>query len=138
MMYPMSRIVYSISNDGLLFNILSKVIPKFKTPAFAIISTGLLTGILASIFDLDQLVEMSAIGTLLAYSLVSACLIVLRYRPTLKVEKLNFEVKEGYITRRIFGKDIEQNFCESLFFPLKEINQKSSTIVNILTTSSGK
>ena len=44
MMYPMSRIVYSIATDGLLFNILSKVIPKFKTPVFAIISTGLLTG----------------------------------------------------------------------------------------------
>ena len=46
MMYPMSRIVYSISDDGLLFNILSKVIPKFKTPAFAIILTGFLTGLL--------------------------------------------------------------------------------------------
>lgn len=45
-MYPMSRIVYSISDDGLLFNILSKVIPKFKTPAFAIILTGFLTGLL--------------------------------------------------------------------------------------------
>ena len=40
----------------------------------------LFTGLLAAILDLDSLVEMLSIGTLLAYTIVVICVMVLRYR----------------------------------------------------------
>ena len=43
-MFPMPRVVYSISSDGLIFKFLSNVMEKVKTPAVATIVTGLLTG----------------------------------------------------------------------------------------------
>jgi amino acid transporter len=74
----MPRIVYSMASDGLIFSIFSKVLPKLKTPFLASIATGLLAALLATIFDLNELVEMLSIGTLMAYSLVSACVLILR------------------------------------------------------------
>ena len=43
-MYPNPRIVYSIAKDGLIFKFFSKVLSKFKTPAVATVTTGLITG----------------------------------------------------------------------------------------------
>jgi amino acid transporter len=79
-MFPMPRIVYSMADDGLIFKFLSKLLPKLKTPYVASIVTGFFAAILASIFDLDELVEMLSIGTLMAYTLVSVCVLTLRYR----------------------------------------------------------
>lgn len=42
-------------------------------------AVGALTGVLAAIFNLDQLMHMMSIGTLMAYSMVAACIMLLRY-----------------------------------------------------------
>ena len=99
-MFPMPRIVYAMASDGLIFRFLSYIMPTFKTPVLAALTTGLLAGMLdlifsktrfpsihvfiyfkaflVLIFDLSQLIDMMSIGTLLAYSLVSASTLVLR------------------------------------------------------------
>ncbi len=43
-MYPNPRIIYSIASDGLIFKCFSKILPKFKTPAVATVTVGLITG----------------------------------------------------------------------------------------------
>lgn len=43
-MYPLPRILYAMSNDGLIFKSLGKVHPKFKTPFFGTIFAGIITG----------------------------------------------------------------------------------------------
>jgi amino acid transporter len=43
-MFPMPRVVYSLSSDGLIFKFLSYVIPQLKTPVNAAISSGLFAG----------------------------------------------------------------------------------------------
>ncbi|XP_066155957.1 cationic amino acid transporter 2 isoform X2 [Euwallacea fornicatus] len=83
-MFPLPRIIYAMASDGLLFKALARVHPKFQTPFVGTLLAGTVTGILACIFDLEKLTEMMSIGTLLAYSMVAACVLVLRYAPDSK------------------------------------------------------
>jgi amino acid transporter len=71
-------VIYAIASDGLLFEIFSKVHPRFKTPFWGTLIAGLLTGILATFFNLSQLISMMSIGTLMAYSIVAACVLLLK------------------------------------------------------------
>lgn len=77
--FPLPRVVYAISSDGLLWPWLGKVSPRFGTPVNATAVAGLLAGGLALVFSISQLAEMMSIGTLMSYTLVSACVVVLRY-----------------------------------------------------------
>ncbi|ERL86803.1 hypothetical protein D910_04208 [Dendroctonus ponderosae] len=83
-MFPLPRIIYAMAADGLLFQALARVHPKFQTPFTGTLLAGAVTGILACIFELSKLTEMMSIGTLLAYSMVAACVLVLRYAPDAK------------------------------------------------------
>lgn len=79
-MYPLPRIIYAMSNDGLLFKTLGEVHKKYKTPFIGTILSCVLTGIMAAAFQLKHLVDMMSMGTLVAYTIVSACVLLLRYR----------------------------------------------------------
>ncbi|CAG9815648.1 unnamed protein product [Phaedon cochleariae] len=78
-MFPLPRIIYAMANDGLIFKPLGKVNSHFHTPLMGTLFAGILSGILACILELSKLTEMMSIGTLLAYSMVAACVLVLRY-----------------------------------------------------------
>lgn len=53
-MFPLPRIVYAMSNDGLIFEWMGRIHPRFKTPLLGTIFVGVLTGLLAAIFNLSQ------------------------------------------------------------------------------------
>lgn len=78
-MIPLPRIMYAMAQDGLMFAFFARVNSYTKTPLVATVVAGALSGVLALIFDLDQLIEMMSIGTLLAYTVVGLCVLVLRY-----------------------------------------------------------
>jgi APA family basic amino acid/polyamine antiporter len=75
-----SRVWFSMSRDGLLPKIFSNVHPVFRTPAFSTWVAGILVAIPSGLFDIGTLADLSNIGTLFAFVLVSVGVIVLRYR----------------------------------------------------------
>ncbi|PAV57121.1 hypothetical protein WR25_26146 [Diploscapter pachys] len=79
-MFALPRCVYSMAEDGLLFESLAHV-SSTQVPINAIVVFGSLTAVTALLFDIESLVEFLSIGTLMAYSIVSASVIVLRYQP---------------------------------------------------------
>jgi APA family basic amino acid/polyamine antiporter len=75
-----ARVWFAMSRDKLLPDAFSKVHPRFRTPAFATWVAGILVAIPSGLFDVGSLAEMSNIGTLFAFVLVSMGVIVLRYK----------------------------------------------------------
>ena len=64
------RIWMSMSRDGLLPKRFSKIHPRFKTPSFATILTGILVGVPALFLNLSIVTNLTSIGTLFAFVLV--------------------------------------------------------------------
>ncbi|XP_050544205.1 cationic amino acid transporter 2-like isoform X2 [Daktulosphaira vitifoliae] len=79
-LFPLPRILYSMSSDGLLYSILSKVNSTTKTPVISTLLCGLFSGSVAAIFNLEQLIDMVSIGTFQAYTIVCICILILRYQ----------------------------------------------------------
>ncbi|HEV2422134.1 MAG TPA: amino acid permease [Candidatus Acidoferrales bacterium] len=74
------RIWFAMSRDGLLPAVFSRVHKAFRTPDFSTWVAGFFVAIPAGIFDIGTLVNLSSIGTLFAFILVSIAVVVLRKR----------------------------------------------------------
>ncbi len=75
-----ARIWFAMSRDGLLPSIFSKIHAQFRTPAVSTWVAGFVVGIPAGLLDIGTVSDLSNIGTLFAFVLVSIGVIVLRYR----------------------------------------------------------
>ena len=78
MLLGQSRVFYSMSRDGLLWPWASKIHARFRTPYISSIVVGIFVAILATLLPLHILDEMTSVGTLLAFVLVSAGVWVMR------------------------------------------------------------
>lgn len=94
-LYALPRCLYAMASDGLLFSFFGAVTDRAQIPTINIIMSGLSSAILALLFDLEKLVEFMSIGTLLAYTIVSASVTILRYRPPTVEECVTIEAGGG-------------------------------------------
>jgi len=83
------RIWMSMSRDGLLPKRFSKLHPKYHTPGFSTVITGLMVGIPALFLDSDLVTDLTSIGTLFAFALVCGGILLL---PRTEKEKGKFRV----------------------------------------------
>ncbi|KAK6040201.1 Cationic amino acid transporter 3 domain protein [Cooperia oncophora] len=78
--FALPRCVYAMADDGLLFSFLATINRITKVPLNATLVFTLVNAVIALVFDLATLVDFLSIGTLSAYSMVSACVLILRYQ----------------------------------------------------------
>src|SRR3989344_5992404 len=76
--YGLTRIIFAMSRDGLLSPFFAEVHPKTRTPVRVIVLCGIIISIIAGFIPLGQLAELVNIGTLAAFVLVCAGVIMLR------------------------------------------------------------
>jgi basic amino acid/polyamine antiporter, APA family len=78
MMLGQSRVLYTMSHDGLLPKWVGQLHPKFRTPYKTSMVVGVFAATLAAFFPIRVLGELVSLGTLLAFSIVSVGVIVMR------------------------------------------------------------
>ncbi|SFW40143.1 amino acid permease [Nitrosovibrio sp. Nv17] len=80
MLYGQTRVLFTMSRDGLLPAILSRVHPRFHTPHVVTLVTGIGVATFAAIFPVGMLADVSNSGTLFAFFTVALSVMVLRRR----------------------------------------------------------
>lgn len=78
MSFGQSRILFVMSRDGLLPKFFGHVHSKYKTPARSSALVGIITAVTAGFLPINAVAEMTNIGTLCAFIIVSAAVIILR------------------------------------------------------------
>lgn len=101
------RIWMTMSRDGLLPKAFSTIHPRFGTPSFATIMTGLLGGVPILFIDMDTVVDLCSIGTLFAFILVCGGVLMLQNNQTIerkfRVPYFNGKIIVPLIMTLLFG-----------------------------------
>jgi APA family basic amino acid/polyamine antiporter len=74
------RIFFSMARDGLLPPVFARLHPRFRTPYVTTILTGVVVAVLSSLASIDEVVDLTNIGTLFAFVLVCVGIPILRLR----------------------------------------------------------
>ena len=80
LLYAQSRIMMRMSKDGLVLPVFGKINSRYQTPTWSIVIWGALVAFTAGCLPISALSELTSIGTLFAFVIVSIGVIVLRYK----------------------------------------------------------
>uniref|UniRef100_A0A2P2J9A5 Cationic amino acid transporter n=3 Tax=Rhizophora mucronata TaxID=61149 RepID=A0A2P2J9A5_RHIMU len=79
-LYVQSRLYLGLGRDGLLPSIFAKVHPTCHTPIHSQVWVGVVAGVMAGLFNVHALSHILSVGSLTGYSVVSACVVTLRWK----------------------------------------------------------
>lgn len=99
-LYVQSRLYLGLGRDGLLPSMFAKVHPTRHTPIHSQVWVGIIASILAGLFNVHVLSHILSVGSLTGYSVVSACVVTLRWNDkaaTLSSKRPNSSWREGVI-----------------------------------------
>lgn len=132
------RIWMSMSRDGLLPKRFSKVHPKFKTPSYATIVTGFVVAVPALFLNLTMVTDLCSIGTLFAFVLVCAGVLVLQNKPNIPRGKFRTPyVNAKYILPMliivglVFSFTYNKETTMAFLINQKEINSPSAIVTSL-------
>jgi basic amino acid/polyamine antiporter, APA family len=74
------RIFFAMARDGLLPQWFTRIHPRFRTPHVTTIVTGVFVAFFAAFMDIGEAAELTNIGTLFAFAIVAAAVLILRRR----------------------------------------------------------
>ncbi|KAJ3588176.1 hypothetical protein NHX12_011770 [Muraenolepis orangiensis] len=143
-MFPLPRILFAMARDGILFKFMSNV-SKRQSPVAATMAAGTIAAVMAFLFDLKALVDMMSIGTLLAYSLVAACVLILRYQPDGVLERRPCNGERPLVPSEEGESDLTESeshlnmmkgggsALQALLHPPSTPSEHSSSVVNMST-----
>ena len=94
------RIWMSMSRDGLLPKIFSRIHPKYNTPSFSTILTGVVVGVPALFVNLTEVTDLTSIGTLFAFVLVCGGVLLL---PAKEEDLTGAKFKMPYINSKFIS-----------------------------------
>lgn len=78
LLFGQSRIMMSMARDGLIFKQFANIHPKYNTPVFSIVTLGILAALTGGLLPINELAQLTSIGTLAAFVLCCLGVIVLR------------------------------------------------------------
>lgn len=131
------RIWMTMSRDGLLWKKFARIHPKYKTPSFATIVTGVVVAVPSLFFKMDFFVDLTSVGTFFAFILVCAGVLYMDYsglsaKSKFRVPYINgkYLIGLGFIAAWVilyyYGQDIITEWHEA---PLLDILEHKSLIL---------
>ena len=81
-LFPSTRIVYNMADDGLVYRWMGRVNAKTQVPIAATMVCTVVGGLLCLFFNPSSLLDFSTMGTLAAFAMSANCVIILRYTPS--------------------------------------------------------
>ncbi|XP_043427882.1 cationic amino acid transporter 3-like [Prionailurus bengalensis] len=94
LIFHIRLVIYMMAQDGLLFPVLAKIHTGTYTSIVATVVFGVIQAIMAFFFRVIDLMDFSSVGTLISYSLVAFCVLIVRYQPDRRNEENEAEAQQ--------------------------------------------
>lgn len=125
-LYVQSRLYLGLGRDGLLPALFAKVHPKRRTPIHSQVWVGIVAGVMGGLFNVRVLSRILSVGSLTGYSVVSACVVTLRWKDDKTVEVSQRRISawhEGVISLVLvagcgFAAGVSYRFGSPIMFPV--------------------
>ncbi|XP_049483096.1 cationic amino acid transporter 3-like isoform X2 [Panthera uncia] len=110
-MTPIQWVICTMAEDGLLFPVLTRIYTSIYPRFMATVVFTIIAAITIFFFGITDLVDLRSIGTLVSYSLVAFCVLIIRYQPEMQNEENEAQVQEEN------GPAAERLTLQRLLFP---------------------